>query len=113
MASLGTLAKASIGPSHGVRRDARRRKRAEVRLPVRLWPFEPRFRHLQEVRRAENFTREGLYFTTSLTHYAVGMRMLATFPFCPQATLRDYLGVVVRVERQKNGMLGVALRFIY
>jgi hypothetical protein len=96
------------------RRDARGRKRAKLSLPALLWPFEPKYRHLKEVRRVRNFTRNGLYFTTELKHYFVGMKVMVTFPFCRQApTLRDFLGKVVRIENLADGTLGIALRFIF
>lgn len=95
-------------------RDLRRRRRARLELPARLWPFDPRFRHLKEVRRIRNFTRDGLYFTTDQEHYFVGMKLLVTFPFCRQAPAqRDFLGKVVRVETLTDDTFGVALRFIY
>ncbi|MFZ0415515.1 MAG: hypothetical protein WBE20_07985 [Candidatus Acidiferrales bacterium] len=85
-----------------------------MNLSARLWPFEPKYRHLQEVRKIKNFTREGLYFTTNLTHYFIGMKVLVTFPFSDRAPVQnDYLGAVVRMERLTNGMLGVALRFVF
>lgn len=96
------------------RRDLRRRGRAKLELPALLWPFEPKFRHLKEVRNVRNFTRDGLYFTTSMGHYFVGMKLLVIFPFCRQApTLRDFLGRVVRIESLPDGTSGIALRFIF
>lgn len=95
-------------------RDLRRRKRAKLDLPALLWPFEPRFRHLREVAKVRNFTRDGLYFTTRQEHYFVGMKLLVMFPFCRQApALRDFLGKVVRIENLADGSLGIALRFIF
>lgn len=96
------------------RQDARRRKRAKLSLPALLWPFEPKYRHLKEVQKVRNFTRDGLYFTTHRKHYFVGMKVLVTFPFCRQApTLRDFLGKVIRIEELADGTLGIALRFIF
>lgn len=95
-------------------RDLRRRKRAKLELPALFWPFDPRFRKLKEVRKVRDFTRDGLYFTTDLEHYFVGMKLIVTFPFCRQATtLRDFLGKVVRVQSLSDGSFGIALRFIY
>ncbi len=96
------------------RLDLRLRKRANLNLPALLWPFEPRYRHLREVAKVKNFTRDGLYFTTRLKHYFVGMKLLVTFPFCRQApALRDFLGSVVRIETLADGTFGVALRLIF
>lgn len=112
--SHGIFALGHPAPKAGFSRDARRRKRANLNLSARLWPFEPKYRHLQEVRKIKNFTRDGLYFSTHLTHYFIGMKVLVTFPFSDKAPVQnDYLGAVVRLERLSNGMIGVALRFIF
>jgi len=112
--SQGTFTLEHRPPRTGSPRDARRRKRASLNLSARLWPFEPKYRHLQEVRKIKNFTRDGLYFLTHLTHYFIGMKVLVTFPFDDKAPVQnDYLGSVVRLERLSSGMIGVALRFVF
>lgn len=96
------------------RLELRSRKRAKLNLPALLCPFEPRYRHLRDVGKVRNFTREGLYFTTRGKHYFAGMRLVITFPFCRQApALRDFLGKVKRIETLDGGTLGIAVRLIF
>ena len=94
-------------------RDARRRKRLDVSLPVHLRPFDARLREIEEVGQVINFTSDGLYCTTSLPHYSVGMRLVVTFPFGDNvAAHRKFLGVIVRMENIGNGKNGIGVRFL-
>jgi hypothetical protein len=94
--------------------DARRRKRLQLSLPVRVRPFDPRFSELMDVGEVADFTRDGLYFITSMPHYFVGMRVSVTFPFGDIAKAhRNFLGKVVRLEeRDDKGGWGVAVSFL-
>ena len=95
------------------RSERRQRERLEFSLPVHVRPLNPRQKQLEEVSNALNFSRKGLYFTTRLNHYYVGMGLLVTIPYCSVATLRrKYLGEVVRVEHLADGRQGVAVRFL-
>lgn len=94
-------------------RDARRRKRLNVSLPVHLQPFDARLRDIEEVGLVINFTRDGLYFTSSMPHYFVGMRLVVTFPYGDKVEAhRKFLGLVVRMEKIGNGKNGVGVRFL-
>ena len=56
--------------------------------------------------------RDGLYFTTSLEHYYVGMWLMLTFPYAPADPIkREQIGKVVRLERLADGRVGVAVEF--
>jgi len=95
------------------KRDARRRKRVRVSLPVHLCPFDPRFRDIEDVGEVVDFTRDGLYFTTCMPHYFVGMRLVVTFPFGDNVVAhRKFLGSIVRTEDLGKGKTGVAVRFL-
>jgi hypothetical protein len=105
---------AKISPQARVRQNARSRERAKLNLAALLWPFEPKYRQEKDIAKVTNFTRDGLYFKTRRKHYFVGMKLLVTFPVSLLAPkLRDYLGLVVRVEDLGRGSFGVALRFIF
>jgi len=94
-------------------RDARRRKRVRVSLPVHLRPFDPRFRDIEDVGEVIDFTRDGLYFATCMPHYFVGMRLVVTFPFGDKVVAhRKFLGSIVRLEDLGEGKSGVAVRFL-
>lgn len=96
------------------KRDPRRRKRLKVSLPVHLRPFDPRFRDLEEVGQVIDFSRDGMYFTTSMPHYFVGMRLEVTFPYGRKVAVhKRFLGAIVRIEKKGNGKSGVGVRFLF
>jgi hypothetical protein len=93
--------------------DARTRKRLKVALPVHIRPFDARYMEIEDIGQVVDFTRDGLYFTTSMPHYFVGMRLIATFPFGEKVSAhRKFLATVVRLEDLENDNRGVAVRFL-
>ncbi len=95
------------------KRDARRRKRLKVSLPVHLSAFDARFRDIEDVGEVMDFTRDGLYFTTCMPHYFVGMRLVVTFPYGDKIVAhKKFLGEIVRTEDLGDGKSGVAVRFL-
>jgi|ERR1700728_3117140 hypothetical protein len=93
--------------------DARTRKRLKVALPVHIRPFDARYMEIEDIAQVVDFTRDGLYFTTSMPHYFVGMRLIATFPFGEKVSAhRKFLATVVRLEHLDNENRGVAVRFL-
>ena len=96
------------GPSHG-----RRRERLKVSLPVQVQPFDARFIDIIDVGEVSDFTRDGLYFSTCMPHYFMGMRLIVTFPFGDQASAhKRFLATIVRMEDRDDGNRGVAVRFL-
>lgn len=94
-------------------RDGRRRKRLNLSLPVHLRPFDARLQEIEEVGQVINFTSDGLYCTTSMPHYFVGMRLVVTFPFGDNvAAHRKFLGLIVRMVDIGNGNNGIGVRFL-
>ncbi len=94
-------------------RDARRRKRLKVSLPVHVRPFDARFVEIEDVGQVVDFTRDGLYFVTSMPHYFVGMRLIVTFPYGDNVSAhRKFLASVVRLEDHDRQKRGIALRFL-
>jgi hypothetical protein len=106
-------AAAADAPAHKPKRDARRRNRLKVSLPVHLSVFDARFRDIEDVGEVVDFTRDGLYFTTCMPHYFVGMRLVVTFPYGDKVVAhRKFLGSIVRMEDLGEGKSGVAVRFL-
>jgi len=93
--------------------EARRRERLKISLPLEIRPFDARFAEIVDVGEVIDFTRDGLYFATSMPHYFVGMRLLVTFPFGEKvAAHKKFLGSIVRLEDRPNGIVGIAVRFV-
>jgi hypothetical protein len=94
-------------------RDARRRKRLQLSLPLHIRPFDARFAEIEDVGQVIDFTRDGLYFTTSMPHYSVGMRLMITFPYGDKVSAhRKFLGSIVRLEDRGTKGVGIAVRFL-
>jgi hypothetical protein len=94
-------------------KDARRRRRIKVSLPLEVRPFDARFADTVDVGEVIDFTMDGLYFATCMPHYFVGMRLLVTFPFGDKVSAyKKFLGKIVRMERRDNGSNGVAVKFL-
>jgi hypothetical protein len=92
---------------------ARRRERLKVSLPVQVQPFDARFIDIIDVGEVSDFTRDGLYFSTCMPHYFMGMRLIVTFPFGDQASAhKRFLATIVRMEDRPDGNRGVAVRFL-
>jgi hypothetical protein len=94
-------------------RDARRRKRLKVSLPVHVRPFDARFAEIEDVGQVVDFTRDGLYFMTRMPHYFMGMRLIVTFPYGDNVSAhRKFLAEIMRLERHDDQKRGIALRFL-
>jgi hypothetical protein len=100
-------------PTQKLKRDARRRERLKISLPLHVRPFDPRFEGIEDVGQVVDFTRDGLYFKTCMPHYFLGMRLMVTFPYGDKISAhRKFLVTVVRLEHHENGTHGVAVRFL-
>jgi hypothetical protein len=105
--------KPAVEPASKAPEDARTRKRLKVSLPVHVRPFDARFAEIEDVGQVVDFTRDGLYFKTSMPHYFVGMRLIVTFPFGEKVSAhRKFLASVVRLEHLENDSRGIAVRFL-
>ena len=91
--------------------ERRRSRRAKISLPVRCQPEDSRYE--EEVRSTLNASREGLYFTAWAEHYYIEMRVQVTFPYASvDPCNREYIGEVVRIDRLKDGRLGIAVKIL-
>lgn len=94
------------------RSERRNRLRLKFSRPVRVGS-EAKYGYVEEVRTTVNVSRDGLYFTTALKHYYVGMWLLLTFPYSPVDPIKtEEIGKVVRLERLADGRVGVAVQFL-
>jgi len=104
---------AEIAAFWPAQRDARRRKRLKLSLPLHVRPFDSRFIDIEDVGQMIDFTQDGLAFKTCMPHYLVGMRLIVTFPFGDNISAhRKFLGRVVRLEDEKSGQSRVAVRLL-
>jgi hypothetical protein len=109
----GVSKKPNLGAQPASREDARRRERLKVCLPLQVRPFDSRFIEIEDIGEVQDFTRDGLFFSTRMPHYLVGMRLIVTFPFGENASAHHrFLGTVVRLEDRKDGTWGIAVRFL-
>jgi hypothetical protein len=93
--------------------EARRRERLKISLPVQVQPFDARFIDIIDVGEVSDFTRDGLYFSTCMPHYFMGMRLIVTFPFGDESTAhKRFLATIVRMEDRTDGSRGIAVRFL-
>ena len=105
--------KRTEAPSRAKGRDARRRERLKISLPVHVRPFDARYADIEEVAQVIDFTRDGLFFRTYMPHYCTGMRLIVTFPYGDKVSAhRRMLTTVVRVEHFHDGTRGVAVRVL-
>jgi len=110
---MATAVQVHESSTSSVPRSARRRERLRVSLPVQIQPFDARFIDIVDVGEVTDFTRDGLYFSTCMPHYFMGMRLIVTFPFGDQASAhKRFLGTIVRMEDRADGNRGIAVRFL-
>ena len=113
MSSMVAEPQAALLESQRTPRDARRRKRLKLSLPLHVRPFDARFIDIEDIGEVIDFTQDGLAFTTCMPHYLVGLRVIVTFPFGDSISAhRKFLGTVVRLEEKSNGHSRVAVRFL-
>ncbi len=90
-------------------RQSERRNRLRIKFSR---PVRAKYGRVEEVRTTVNVSRDGLYFTTCLEHYHVGMWLMLTFPYAPADPIKkEQIGKVVRLERLADGRVGVAVEF--
>jgi|SRR5579871_3151334 len=92
----------------------RRSRRARIAKPLRVRPSDPKDEHFEDLPMSVNASKEGIYFLTRLGSYYKGMRVFVTFPFTSAHDPMncEYVGEIVRVEKQANGKTGVAVHLL-
>ena len=91
--------------------DKRRSRRAKIVKPLRVRPSEPGDEHFEDLPISINASKEGIFSQPRRNNYYKGMRVFVTFPFTsPHDPMNmEYVGQVVRVEKQADGKTGVAV----
>jgi hypothetical protein len=93
---------------HADFKERRRTPRIDLAQVVRIRPLDPGFP--SEYCTTFNVSKEGLYFTTTAGHYALGMRVYVTRDFQPGSPMgHSVTGAVVRIDAIEGGKWGVAV----
>jgi hypothetical protein len=89
-------------------------RRCKINQLMRIRPSDPEKEHFEDLRGTTSVSRSGVSFQTSESGYEIGMRLFVTMPYSrdPAAINREYLGEVVRIEKLKNGLIGVGVKLL-
>jgi hypothetical protein len=91
--------------------ERRRSPRTELRQTVRIRPFDPQLP--PEYCTTVNLSPDGLYFTTTAAHYAVGTNVYVTGDFQPGSPIHKAVaGVIVRIDQLADERFGVAIQIL-
>jgi hypothetical protein len=89
----------------------RRTPRTNLQQVVRIRPFDPELP--PEYCTTVNLSQDGLYFTTTAGHYAVGSSVYVTGDFQPGSPIKKAVaGAVVRVDRLEDDRFGIAIQIV-
>ena len=92
----------------------RRSRRVESSQPIQVRQAEDTASEVRDVCITQNFSRDGLYFTSGQLSYREGMRL--TINFLGHSDLfalnTGYTGQIVRVDGLVDGRLGIAVRWV-
>jgi|ERR1700722_1200676 hypothetical protein len=86
--------------------------RVSVAIPVRIRPVDFSDGSFEDVASTVNVSRGAMYVATWRGNYYSGMRLIITYPFMSDAksSVWEYLGEVVRVDRQGDGRARIVIR---
>ena len=95
-------------------KDRRHVRRVKLRQPIKVRPASPKDGEFEDINETENASKRGIYFTTIISRYFVGMRVYVTLPYTFPANpkSREYFGQVIRVEHTTTEKRGVAVQFL-
>jgi hypothetical protein len=112
-ASKTTVPPAPISEAWSGKRSENRRDfgRNCLKLPIRVRAAAGAF--LEELTHSENVSRSGLYFVTRRSAYKLQMALKITYPYWTERTAinQEYNAKVVRLDRLRDGLVGVAVEF--
>ncbi len=78
---------------------------------MRIRPFDPQLP--PEYCTTVNLSPDGLYFTTTAAHYAVGTNVYVTGDFQPGSPIHKAVaGVIVRIDQLADERFGVAIQIL-
>ena len=85
--------------------------RTNLQQVVRIRPFDPALP--PEYCTTANISADGLYFTTTAGHYAIGTNVYVTGDFQPSSPINQAVaGAIVRVDRLEDNRFGVAVQIL-
>jgi hypothetical protein len=93
--------------------DRRRTERVPVSLPVHVSSSDGAIDKFEEVSTTLNASRDGVYFSSDIQTYKVGMSLVVTFPFsnAPERNVH-FFGKVVRIDALPEGRFGIAVELV-
>lgn len=90
------------GPASEARPERRRSTRVRVAHPVRLRPADPKDGYFEELQVTTDAASESFSFTTTSTHYYLGMKLKVTLPYTASLKV-ERTGQIVRVQVRGQG----------
>jgi hypothetical protein len=89
-------------------------RRCKITQLMRIRPSDPEKEHFDDMRGTLSVSRSGVFFQTSESGYAIGMRLFLTLPYSqdPMSLNREYLAEVVRRDPLPTGMFGIGLKIL-
>jgi PilZ domain len=93
--------------------DRRRTERVPVSLPVHVSSSDGSINKFEEISTTLNASRDGLYFSTDIQIYKVGMALVVTFPYshAPERNVH-FFSKVVRIDALSKGRFGIAVELV-
>ena len=86
-------------------------KRLKIARPLLSRPEDPAYKEVVETTR--NASRYGVYFTTPVSHYYVGMHLRVTLGYTPNDPCNaSSFGKIVRIDPLEDGGWGIAVRIL-
>lgn len=91
--------------------ERRKNPRRNLEQVIRIRPFDPELP--PEYCTTVNLSQDGVYFTTTAGHYAVGTNVYITGDFQPGSPIHKTLaGAVVRVDTLEGDRFGIAVQIL-
>jgi hypothetical protein len=96
------------------RPEYRRNPRARISRKLRTRPSNADHGDFEDFPLTMNVSKNGLYFSTKLPNYRVGLRLFVVYPFTykEDPMKSEYLAEVVRVDKVGEKQFGVAVNLI-
>lgn len=101
-------------PHRPERLEHRRNPRAKVSRNLRIRPSNADHGDFEDFPQTVNVSKNGLYFSTKLPNYRVGLRLFVVYPFTykEDPMKSEYLAEVVRVDKLGEKQFGIAVNLI-
>ncbi len=96
------------------RLEHRRNPRAKISRNLRIRPSNADHGDFEDFPQTVNVSKNGLYFSTKLPNYRVGLRLFVIYPFTykEDPMKSEYLAEVVRVVKLGEKQFGIAVNLI-